>query len=236
MTTFVLVHGSWHGGWCWKYVAPRLRALGHEVTTPTLTGLGERSHLARRDHDFSVHVEDLVAHVTYEDLRDIVLVGHSYGGWVITAAAERIADRIRRLVYLDAWVPDDGESIRGLIGPEGMAEFERRAAGFDGWRSPAPSPSQFGVTDPAQQAWMESRLVPGALKIIEGTVSLSDPAAARLPRSYIRCTRALPAFELFVERFRRRGWPVALLDAGHDAMVTHPDELVALIREAPSVV
>jgi pimeloyl-ACP methyl ester carboxylesterase len=121
MTTFVLLHGGWHGGWCWRFVAPALRHAGHNVYTPTLTGLGEREHLARPEIDLKLHVQDVVALLEMEDLQDIVLLGHSYGGMVVTGVADRCAARISRLVYLDAFVPENGKCALDYIVPERSA-------------------------------------------------------------------------------------------------------------------
>jgi pimeloyl-ACP methyl ester carboxylesterase len=123
MTTFVLVHGGWHGGWCWRRVAPLLRAAGHEVHTPTLSGLGERAHLAGPDTGLATHVEDVVARLEMEDLHDVVLVGHSSGGAIITGVAQRAAECLAALVYLDAFMPRPGESVLDLLRPEWRDHF-----------------------------------------------------------------------------------------------------------------
>src|SRR6516225_6895333 len=114
---FVLVHGAWHGGWCWRRVADRLRASGHLVFTPTLTGLGERSHLLRPDLDLDVHIADVINVIKWERLSDVVLCGHSYGGFVISGVAERAADLIRSIVFLDAFLPNSGDAIEDITGP-----------------------------------------------------------------------------------------------------------------------
>src|SRR5689334_15631432 len=126
MANYLLVHGAWHGGWCWRRVVPLLRAAGHEVFTPTLTGLGERVHLLTRDVGLDTHAQDVIGVLEYEDLRDVVLVGHSYGGMVITAVAERAAERLAHLVYLDAFVPRDGQSQMDLLGPSSSRCFKSR--------------------------------------------------------------------------------------------------------------
>src|SRR5204863_592681 len=113
MTTFVLVHGAWSGSFGWHLLSPLLRAAGHDVTTPSLTGLGERAHLVTRETNLTTHVTDVVNHIEFEDLRDVVLVGHSYGGMVVTGAVDKIGDRVKHLVYLDAFVPSDGEALYG---------------------------------------------------------------------------------------------------------------------------
>ena len=125
MTTFILLHGAWHGGWCWRFVAPALRYAGHNVYTPTLTGLGERAHLARPEIDLKLHVQDVVALLEMEDLQDIVLLGDSYGGMVVTGVADRCAARISRLVYLDAFVPENGKCALDYIVPERAAAFRK---------------------------------------------------------------------------------------------------------------
>src|SRR4029450_13175141 len=139
MTTYLLVHGGWVGGWIWNRVAPILRKAGHDVFTPTLTGLGERAHLANPDIDLATHIQDVVSVLEFEDLKRVVLVGHSYGGMVITGVAERTAERLNHLVYLDAFVPRDGQSVADLVSPELAASFEEgvRLSG-DGWRIPPP--------------------------------------------------------------------------------------------------
>ncbi|MDB5074339.1 MAG: hydrolase or acyltransferase of alpha/beta superfamily, partial [Chloroflexi bacterium] len=159
MALFVLVHGSWHGGWCWKKVTPLLRSAGHEVLTPTLTGLGERAHLLTPDIGLDTHIQDVTAALTYEDARDVVLVGHSYGGLVIACVADRVTDRLGHLVYLDALMPRPGETLREVFSADGIAELDARAREFgDGWRVPPLSPDIFGVTAEADVAWMQPRL------------------------------------------------------------------------------
>ena len=121
--TFVLVHGAWHGGWCWRFVRDLLEKSGHRVHAPSLTGLGERKHLARPDIDLDTHIADIVSLLEMEDLSDVVLVGHSYGGMVITGVADRAPERIGRLVYLDAFVPEDGKCTLDYVVPERAARM-----------------------------------------------------------------------------------------------------------------
>src|SRR5262249_14497470 len=135
MITYVLVHGAWHGGWCWKKVTPLLRASGYAVFTPTLTGLGERSHLLSPEVSLHTHIQDVVAVVEYEDLREVMLVGHSYGGMVITGVAERVPARLSQLVYLDAFVPEHGQALLDLHSPDERARFQELArTQGEGWR------------------------------------------------------------------------------------------------------
>ena len=149
MVTFVLVHGAWHGGWCWTRVARKLRAAGHEVHTPTLTGLGERAHLLTRDVDLDTHIADILGLFEAEEIEDAVLCGHSYAGMVITDVADRIADRLRAIVYLDAFVPDHGQSLFDLYGEDRTADARALAASDgDGWRMPPRPAAYFGKTRP----------------------------------------------------------------------------------------
>ena len=149
MATFVLVPGAWHGGWCYRDVTRGLRAGGHDVHPLTLTGLGDRRHLATREVNLDTHVQDVVAAVTAEEIEDAVLVGHSYGGMVITGAAEQLAGRFRAIVYLDAFVPESGRSLANSAPPERHQQRVRiaREQG-DGWRIPSPDPGFWGIDDP----------------------------------------------------------------------------------------
>jgi pimeloyl-ACP methyl ester carboxylesterase len=141
MATFVIVHGAWSGGHAWRWVRPLLRSAGHEVFTPALTGLGERSHLASAQVDLETHVRDVVAVLEYEDLREVVLVGHSYGGMVISGVADRVPERLVQLVYLDAEVPMDGQSELDLLPPQERAGYEEAARSKgQGWQIPPPLP------------------------------------------------------------------------------------------------
>ena len=143
MSTFVLVHGAWHGSWCWKRVRRALQARGHEVFTPTLTGVGERSHLLAPQVDLDTHINDVVNCVKWEELSDVVLCGHSYGGCVIRGAADRIADRIGALVYLDAFVPETGRSLHDTLPQktrDGQVDLAKAAG--EGWKLPPIRPKR----------------------------------------------------------------------------------------------
>jgi pimeloyl-ACP methyl ester carboxylesterase len=244
MATFVLVHGAWHGGWCWKKVIPLLRGAGHEVYTPTLTGLGERVHLASPDIDLTTHVQDVVNVLEYEDLQEVVLAGHSYGGMVIAGVADRAAERLAHLVFLDAFVPMDGQAVIDLIGPEGRQFLAARVqAEGDGWRVPsiAPMPWEvivreiWGITDEADARWMVERLGPHPFKTMTELVHCASPAAAALGRTYIRCAGDPPdpTFAQAAENARRpnSGWRYREVASPHDAMITKPREVVDLLRE-----
>jgi len=230
--TFVLLHGAWHGGWCWERVAGPLRARGHRVTTPTQTGLGERSHLLTAEVDISVFVEDLVNHVLWEGLDDTVLVGHSFGGNAISGAAERIPERIARLVYLDALIPESGRSPFDELPREVVAERIKLAEDTSGGLSIPPPPAQaFGVTDPADVAWLEARLTPHPLRAFLSSQTFRGAPGNGLPVQYILCNDPVYGpLESARRRARALGWPIAEIATGHDAMVTAPEALVDLLE------
>src|SRR5215510_9964212 len=225
MATYVLVHGGGHGGWCYQRLARLLRAAGHEAYTPTLTGLGERSHLLRPGIDLDLHIRDITAVLHYDDLRDVILVGHSYGGMVITGVADRASDRVGRLVYLDAANPVNGQSLVDVAGP---VILSTRPAGevVDGVElvllPSKTDPSLFyGVTDPADIAWMQARLSGHPWKCFEQKLQLTNEAALRaIPQYHIICTATLATRDpKLMEKARSEGrlWAI---DTGHDLMIT----------------
>ena len=236
MATYVLVHGACHGGWCWRRVAPLLRAAGHEVFAPTLTGLGERAHLAHRGIDLETHIQDVAAVLTYEELREVLLVGHSYAGLVITGVAERAADRLAQLVYLDAGVPRDGESGLDLFAPEEVAALRAQvAAAGEGWRLPPAGGEQpWDVTSPDDVRWVRSKVTAHPFATFTQPLRLTNPAAAALPKTFIHCTGTAPSRwrEICLQRVRSEpGWRYRALATGHDAMVIAPRELADLLLE-----
>ena len=188
MATYLLVHGGWHGGWCWKKVTPLLQAAGHQVFTPTLTGLGERAHLLTPEIDLNTHVQDILGVLEYEDLQEVILVGHSYGGMIITAVADQAAPRIARLVYLDAFVPEDGQALVDLIDAGTLAIFQEQARTLgEGWRVPPPPLTRYGVTQADDLQWMNPKVGPHPFKSFLQPVQFKNPALANLPRTYIAC-------------------------------------------------
>jgi len=230
MATFVVVHGAWSAGWAWKNMRPLLRERGHELFTPTHTGLGERSHLARPDIDLEVHIADVLGVLRFEDLHDVVLVGHSYGGMVATGVADRVAERIAHLVYLDAFVPRDGQSLADLTGAAAHARVLAAAREHgDGWRVPPnPMPPDTSADD---LAWATPLRIMQPLKTFEQKLRLTG-AVEQLSRSYIYCTRPGPGdvFRQFTNRARSEpGWSYFELDASHNPHITMPDTLAALL-------
>jgi pimeloyl-ACP methyl ester carboxylesterase len=234
--TFVLVHGGGHGGWCWKPVAQLLRADGHDVYAPTLSGLGERRHLLTHETGLETHIEDVVQVLFHEDLHDVVLVGHSYGGMVITGAADRGAGRVTRLVYLDAAIPLDGEAL--LDGSPGLANFDDSRV-VDGvrlglWPEAMIGPL-YGLTDPKLARWALPRLAPHPWKTFLDPLALRNPeAVSAIPRAIINCSQSLKGRQ--PESLSR--WfdaeYVRELDTGHDLMLTEPDAVAGMLNEIAS--
>lgn len=232
MGTFVLVHGSHCGAWVWQKVTPLLREVGHEVYTPTLTGLADRSHLVPCAVNLTTHITDVINLLHYEDLAEVVLVGNSYSGMVITGVAAGVPERIKRLVYLDAYIPDDGQSEADLLPAPVRATREAEAAGHGGLIEPFP-PAIFGITNPQLENWIKARLTPHPWGTYAEPVPAGNAKSAGLPRTYIHCTRypeTTPRlFDHFAHKARSAGWEVLELAATHLAMLTEPRELAELL-------
>jgi len=219
--TYVLVHGAWAGGWEWKKVGQRLVEQGHTVYRPTHTGQGERAHLASPEITLDTHVTDVVNVLLFEDLRDVVLMGHSYGGMVISGVAEKVPERIKCLVYVDAFVPEDGESLSSLTGGRGRPAVE----GF--------------VGDPPKPGQAPPYTLPQSAKTFSQALSLKNPAARRLAAAYILTVDPgrKPEQDGFFESYQRaqaRGWHTELMEGDHVVNQTRPAELAALLEAAPA--
>ncbi len=231
MRAFVLVHGTGHGGWCWRFIAPLLRAAGHEVYTPTLTGLGASSHLSREVNRISLatHIEDVSNTLFYEDLSGVVLVGHSYAGMVITGVVAKEAQRLAHLVYLDAYLPLEGENEISLWPPDQLERYRTDLA--SGKRFREIPLSMLGITDPKMSQWVQERLTPHPYSTYEDPPPSGTSESASVPRTYIHCT--LEPFarwtEPFASRARKLGWNLYTIAAGHDVMITHPNELAEIL-------
>jgi pimeloyl-ACP methyl ester carboxylesterase len=226
VATYVLVPGGAHGGWCYQRVARILRARGHEVYALTLTGIGERAHLLDARVDLHLHVRDVVAVLDYEDLHDVILVGHSYGGMVITGAADRAADRVGRLVYLDAATPVNGQSLVDVAGPviEAVRPMGQVVDGMELVLLPSPDAGLlYGVTDPDDLAWMAQRLTPHPWACFAQPLELVNEAArSAIPQYHIVCTSTLATRDreqMAAARAAGRLWDI---DTGHDLMITEP--------------
>jgi pimeloyl-ACP methyl ester carboxylesterase len=239
MATFVLVHGGWHGGWCWQKVTPFLEAAGHAVYAPTLTGLGERASELSPEVGLDTHIQDIVGLLVEKDLQGVILVGHSYGGMVITGVVDAVPERIAHLVYLDTFVPRDGESMVD-ISPVVIWLLRKQAQG-DGWR--IPSRGDYGVTTEPDRSWVLRSVTPQPLKTLEQPLHLKNPAiVSTKPRTHIECTGSSGVFSLLRPLLRHllapralppreAGWRLRQLPTGHDAMITMPRELADLLLE-----
>jgi pimeloyl-ACP methyl ester carboxylesterase len=234
MATFVLVHGAWHGGWCYARVARLLRSAGHEVYTPTHTGVGERSHLAGHHITLSTHIRDIVNVIEYENLSDVVLCGHSYGGMVITGVAAQVGDRIKSLVYLDAFLPEDGQSLFDLIAlsePERIPQFLSLANANGGMLPPIPA-AAFNV-NPNDAAWVDKTCCPQSLSTFVEGVRLTGKEKAVRNRTYIIASGYdMKVFRPFYERVKKDPkWRAHDVPCGHDVMLDQPDALAKLLIE-----
>jgi pimeloyl-ACP methyl ester carboxylesterase len=226
MSTYVLVHGAWHGSWCWKRVRKALAAQGHEVFTPTLTGVGERSHLLSSQVDLETHISDVVNLIRWEELSDAVLCGHSYGGAVISGAADRVTDRIGALVYLDAFVLANGECLYDHVPVE-----QRTVQGGD-WRVP-PIPAEVFSVNPADAAWVNRQCTPQPLSTFEQRIVLTGAIDGIKNVTFIQAAgfRGGP-FAPFYEMAKAKGWRTFSLPCGHDVMLDLPEELTRILIEA----
>ena len=236
MATFVLVHGAWHGGWCYRDTAAALRAAGHTVFTPTHSGVGEPFHQSAENITLETHIRDVCGCIEWEELNDIVLVGHSYGGMVISGVADRMAERIRALVYLDAFLPQNGDSLNGLIQkalpPEVAAQFlagfrSAAAEGHSGLMQPIPA-EMFNVRAD-NRAWVDRRCRPQALATFEMPALLSGNLDKVATRLYILADGWDPSpFRHFAAQVDGKpGWRLVKMPSSHDVMVDMPKELAA---------
>jgi pimeloyl-ACP methyl ester carboxylesterase len=229
--TFVLQHGAWHGGWCWSRVAEPLRTAGHRVYTPTQTGLGERSHLISKNLTLDIFVQDLVNVFEWEDLNDVILVAHSFGGIACTGAADRIPKRIRHIVYLDSLILQPGQSAFDAI-PADVAEARRKAAQeFSGGVSmPVPDPKAFGITNPADTAWLNAKSTPHPLQTYETRLALKNPIGNGLPVTYVAVKPDYgPTLATRQYAKTRKDWNYLELQAAHHAMVDQPQAVIDII-------
>ncbi|HMC15921.1 MAG TPA: alpha/beta hydrolase family protein [Albitalea sp.] len=229
MSDFVLVAGAWHGAWCWQRVLPALWAAGHRAFAVTLSGVGERAHELHPGITLATHIADVAAVIAAEELRGAVLVGHSYAGMVITGVADRVdSDRLSRLVYLDAVVPEPGECWSSQHGDETRAA--RRNAIAEHGVIPAPDPSIFGLGG-ADHAWVQRRMTSHPGGVYDAPLLFDRERVKRWPRSFVDCTApALATIAVMRERVRAEpGWQVTEIATGHDLMVSAPQALLAAL-------
>ena len=231
--TYILVHGAWHGSWCWNRVRAALQSAGHNVLTPTLTGLAERSHLNSPLVDLSTHIADIVNLIKWEELSDVVLCGHSYAGCVIIGAADQIPDRIRALVFLDAFVLEDGESLKDIVPAEvARAIGDQVKATGEGWKV-NPIPAQIlGVNDPHDVAWVDRKCTPQAIGTFEERIKLTGKFQQIQDIAYLFPTECHPHLVVSHERAKAKGWKAHTIDnSAHEFMIDRPEALVELLLE-----
>ena len=228
IATYVLIHGSWHASWCWSRLSPKLERLGHQVIAPTLLGLGELAHLASPQTGLTAHIRQIELLMQEEEVSDAILVGHSYGGMILTGVAELAPERISALVYLDAVIPEHGQSCFDLM-PGVESEF-RAAAIANGceWLVPPMSAEELGVTDPKDAKWVNEMLTPMPMMTHVEKVAAESDRARSLLRSYILCESF--GFQHFAELARTMEFHrVASIDSGHDVQLTQPQELLNVL-------
>jgi pimeloyl-ACP methyl ester carboxylesterase len=230
---FLLIHGAWHGGWVWNEISEILRYQRYSVSTPTLTGLGEKKHLLSSKITIETFIEDIVNHIVFENLNNIILVGHSFAGSVISGVADRLKDRIQKLIYFDAMILIDGQKPFDISPKETVEQRIELAKKFGNNISiPAPSPDAFGVFDIKKSLLLEEKLTPHPLSAFQSKLILKNEVGNGIPLSYIFCTKPVyKSLESSREVVRKMKWPIFELNAGHDAMLTHPKETLNLLMK-----
>ena len=230
---FLLIHGAWHGGWVWNEISEILRYQRYSVSAPTLTGLGEKKHLLSSKITIETFIEDVVNHIVFENLNNIILVGHSFAGSVISGVADRIKDRIKKLIYFDAMILKDGQKPFDISPKEIVEQRIELAKKFGNNISiPAPSADAFGVFDIKKSLILEEKLTPHPLSAFQSKLVLKNEVGNGIPLSYIICTKPVyKSLESSRAVVRKMKWPIFELDAGHDAMLTHPKETLNLLMK-----
>lgn len=229
--TFVLVHGTWHGGWCWRRVVDALQSKGHKVYAPTLTGLADRSHLLTKDVNLTTHVNDVVNLVKWEDLKDIVLVGHSSAGFVITQAAEQIGPQVASIVYLDGFVPQPGDSLISLANPGPRKSLEDAVARGDLAAQPIPA-AAFKVNE-KDRPWVDAKCTPHPLASVVEKVTAAGARETIARKTYIRSGFDSPVFDQTLAKLKAApDWKTyEVTSSGHDVMIDKPERLVEILLE-----
>jgi len=228
--TFVLVHGAWHGAWCWRRVADRLTAHGHKVFTPTLAGLGEHAHLNNPNIDLATHTTDVVNVFKWEDLSDVVLVGHSYGGLVIGGAADQMADRIASIVYLDAFVPKNGQALIDFV-PKEQADALKKQAADNVYTPPFPA-TVFNVNE-KDRAWVDSKCTPQSARTWTQGAVITGKSDGIKKKTYIQALGWKPGFQAVRDMIEKTpGWIVEDVPCGHDVMIDMPERLTKMLLAA----
>jgi pimeloyl-ACP methyl ester carboxylesterase len=239
MANYVLVHGGWFGAWCWYKVVPLLQAAGHSVYTPTLTGVGEQAALLTPEIGLDTHIQDVVNLIETKDLQQVILVGHSYSGMVITGVADRVPDRIAHLVYLDAVMPRDGQSLADTVPFVGTMLRREANKNGAGWRVNPPRGGTFGIKKEPDLSLVRSKVTPQSLKTFLQPVHITHPdAVAAIPHTYIECTRRGVIVWLMRQILMRGslpanepGWNRRKLASDHIAMILEPQAVADLLLE-----
>ena len=222
--TYILIHGAFHGAWCWKDVAARLRERGHTVHTPTLTGLGERSHLLSFRPTLETFIEDVTQVIRYEELDDVILVGHSFAGSVVSSVADRMPERLRHLVYLDAQLLQSGQSPADAAPPDLIERYKLGAMETsNGLSVPPNSPGYYGITDPQMAAWLQTKLTPHPFQTYFDKLQLRNPLGNGVPATYIACAKPRELAKSM------QGWTYLELPTAHNAMMLMPRELTEML-------
>jgi pimeloyl-ACP methyl ester carboxylesterase len=226
MSTYVLVHGAWRGSWIWKRVRKEVKARGHEVFTPTLTGVGERCHLLSPQVNLETHIADVLNLIRWEELTDVVLCGHSYGGCVVSGIADRIPEKIGALVYLDAFVPENGQSLHDTLPPEARNEqLEGVRSVGEGWKIP-PIPAQAFNVNAGDRDWVDRQSTLHPLACFQQPLRLTGAINRIGDIAYVLATGWSPSpFSQFYDKAKARGWKTLTLACGHDVMLDQPEEL-----------
>jgi pimeloyl-ACP methyl ester carboxylesterase len=231
MATFVLVHGAWHGAWCWRRVARMLRSAGHDVFTPTLTGVGERSHLLNPAINVDTHILDVVNVMKWQELRDVVLVGHSYGGMVIAGVAEKMEKAIASFVLLDAFMPEDGQAVLDLY-PQAMREPILAALRSGATAIPPRAAALFNVKE-KDRAWVDAQCTPQPIQCWLQKLVLTGARERIAQKTYIRAAGyPNPYFDAGLASARAKNWRIHELPCGHDAMLDMPEKLTEILQGA----
>jgi pimeloyl-ACP methyl ester carboxylesterase len=231
MAVFVLVHGAWHGAWCYQRVARRLRSDGHQVYVPTLTGLGERSHLLTDATGLDTHIQDILNLIRWENLDEVVLCGHSYAGMVVTGVADAVPARISALVYLDAYVPKDGECIWDYLGEERRNTILRDAAPLGGYAVRSPPVEHFGVSE-RDRDWVRGKLTPQPMRSLTQAIRLTGGYGRSRPRWYVYATGPSSMEGWYKELRDDPAWTIRITECGHDQMLDAPEEIAAILVSA----
>lgn len=225
MATFVLVHGAWHGSWCWRRVRKALQARGHAVFTPTLTGVGERSHLLSPQVNLDTHIDDVVNLIRWEELSDVTLCGHSYGGAVIGGVADRIADKLRSLIYLDAFILENGQSLYDALPPEQRdAQLDLVRNVGDGWKVP-PIPAEAFNVNAADREWVNRQCTWQPVGCFQQAAHYAHTLSVKNVAYILASGWTGSPFPPFYERAKAKGWATLAIDCGHDVMLDKPEEL-----------